>query len=131
MCHKCDNSVIMKINEIIVLLYTLLHLYHDFSNPQVGHHVLLVSCNNRDINEIMCIIGLLFHLFSLWHYYHTYDTLISPSKFIKINYKIFHYDTIIPIISLITTTWYYYHYYTIYQLYTLYTLIHLYILWCF
>ena len=38
---------------------------------------------------------------------------MAPSKFIKFNYKIFHYDTIITIISLITTTWYCYHYDTI------------------
>ena len=41
MCYKCDNSVIMKINEIIVLLYTLSHLYHYYDNPRVGHHALL------------------------------------------------------------------------------------------
>ena len=36
MCYKCDNSVIMKINDIIVLLYALSHLYHYYDNPRVG-----------------------------------------------------------------------------------------------
>ncbi len=47
MCDKCDNSVIMKINDIIVLLYTLSHLYHYYSssNPRVGHHALLGTCH--------------------------------------------------------------------------------------
>ena len=41
MCYKCDNSVIMKINDIIVLFFTLSHLYHYYSNSRVGHHALL------------------------------------------------------------------------------------------
>ncbi len=48
MCDKCDNlnSAIMKINDIIVLLYTLSHLYHYYSNPRVeGHHALLGTCH--------------------------------------------------------------------------------------
>ena len=71
MCHKCDNSVIMKINEIIVLLYSLLHLYHDFFNPRVGHHALLGGCH---------VMTLLLHYYDpFWHYYdrlplwHYYD----------------------------------------------------------
>ncbi len=47
MCDKCDNSVIMKTNYIIVLLYTLSHsgLYHYYYNPRVGHHALLGTCH--------------------------------------------------------------------------------------
>ncbi len=43
MCYKCDNSVIMKINDIIALLFTLSHLLHYYSNSRVGHHALLAS----------------------------------------------------------------------------------------
>ena len=45
MCDKCDHSVIMKMNDIIVLLYTVSHLYHYYSNPRVGHHALLGTCH--------------------------------------------------------------------------------------
>ena len=45
MCDKCDNSVIMKINEIIVLLNILSHLYPFYPNQRVGHHALLASCH--------------------------------------------------------------------------------------
>jgi hypothetical protein len=35
----------MKISDIIVLLYTLSHLFHYYSNPRVGHHALLGTCH--------------------------------------------------------------------------------------
>ena len=69
------------------------------------HGALLGGCHNSDINEIMCIIGQLYHLFSLLHYYHTYNTLISPSRNnYKTLYKIAimtHYNTIITLICII------------------------------
>ena len=61
MCYKCDNSVIMKINDIIALLYTLSHLYHYYSNSRVGHRALLGS------KHVMTLLYILFLLYSLYH----------------------------------------------------------------
>ena len=71
MCYKCDNSVIMKINDIIVLLFTLSHLYHYYYNSRVGHHAPLGTKH---------VMTLLYQL-SVWLYHLSqgtpYHTIIT------------------------------------------------------
>ena len=68
MCYKChgDNSVIMKINDIIALLYTLSHLLHYYSNSRVGHHALLPSKHGMTLLYLLLVW--LFYLSQGIHY---------------------------------------------------------------
>ncbi len=66
MCYKRDNSVKMKINDIIALLFTLSHLYHYYSNSPVGHHALLASKHVKTLLYLLLVW--LFHLSQGIHY---------------------------------------------------------------
>jgi hypothetical protein len=60
-CYNCDNGVIMKINDIMALLFTLSHLLHYYSNSRVGPRALLAS------KHVMTLLYPLLEIYSIYH----------------------------------------------------------------